>query len=106
VAIAGSTSEIKSLVEKIEPSKKDVAAITDLMKRLESTKVVTRTQKQVNLPKASAIEESAKSLTPEVCSVSGMSVNSLKKGLCSIEYTVVDSLGNSYSTTKTLEFKK
>lgn len=106
VAVAGSTSEIKGLVEKIEPSKKDVAAITDLMKRLESTKVVTRTQKQVNLPKTSAIEESAKSLTPEICSVSGMSVNSLKKGLCSIEYTVVDSLGNSYSTTKTLEFKK
>lgn len=106
VSVAGTTSEIKQLVEKIEPSKKDVSAISDLMKRLESTKVVTRTQKQVSLPKASSVEESAKSLSPDVCTVSGMTVNSIKKGICSIEYTVLDSLGNTYKTTKTLEFKK
>ena len=106
VSVAGTTAEIKQLVEKIEPSKKDVSAISDLMKRLESTKVVTRTQKQVSLPKASSVEESAKSLSPDVCTVSGMTVNSIKKGICSIEYTVLDSLGNTYKTTKTLEFKK
>ena len=106
VSVAGTTAEIKQLVERIEPSKKDISTISDLMKRLESTKVVTRTQKQISLPKASSVEESAKSLSPDVCTVSGMTVNSIKKGICSIEYTVLDSLGNTYKTTKTLEFKK
>jgi hypothetical protein len=38
--------------------------------------------------------------------VKGMTVTSLKKGSCTIEYTVSGESGNQFTTSKTFEFKK
>lgn len=105
ININGTVNELKSLIGKVVEDQKEAKSITALISRLDS--VISKTRvKQVKLPGSSQVEESAESKTPEICSVSGITVNALKSGTCLIAYTVVDSDGNKFTTQKEIYFRK
>jgi len=105
IEVNGTVNELKSLVGKVVEDKKEAKSISTLINRLDS--VVSKTSvKQIKLPVSSQIEESAESKTPDICSVSGVTVNSIKKGNCVVAYTVVDSDGNRFTTEKEIYFRK
>jgi hypothetical protein len=52
------------------------------------------------------LKETAKSLTPSVCKVSGLSIQPKKVGVCQIAYAFEGESGNSFETTKKVTFKK
>lgn len=105
IEVNGTVNELKSLVVKVVEDKKEAKSISALINRLDS--VVSKTSvKQIKLPGSSQVEESAESKTPDICSVSGITVNSLKKGNCVVAYTVVDSDGNRFITQKEIYFRK
>jgi hypothetical protein len=105
IEVNGTVSELKSLVGKVVENQKEAKSISTLINRLDS--VVSKTSvKQIKLPGSSQVEEIAESKTPEICSVLGVTVNSLKKGTCIISYTVVDSDGNKFNTQKEIYFRK
>jgi hypothetical protein len=85
--------------------KKEARTISGLINRLDG--VVSRTSvKSIKLPGSSQVNETAASKTPDICSVSGVTVNSLSKGTCVIAYTVTDSDGNAFTTEKEIFFRK
>ena len=105
IEVNGTVNELKSLVGKVVEDRKEAKSISTLINRLDS--VVSKTSvKQIKLPVSSQIEESAESKTPDICSVSGVTVNSIKKGNCVVAYTVVDSDGNRFTTEKEIYFRK
>ena len=105
IEVNGTVNDLKALVGKVVEDKKEAKTISTLINRLDS--VVSKTSlKQVKLPGSSQVEESAESKTPDTCSVSGVTVNSLKKGSCVVAYTVVDSDGNRFTTQKEIFFRK
>ena len=105
IEVSGTVGELKSLVSKVVENQKEAKSISTLINRLDS--VVSKTSvKQIKLPGSSQVEENAESKTPDICSVLGVTVNSLKKGTCVITYTVVDSDGNKFTTQKEIYFRK
>jgi hypothetical protein len=68
--------------------------------------VAATSLKTIKLPGSAFFEESAESKTPDICSVSGVSVNRLKKGVCVVAYTITDSNGNKFTTLKEIYFRK
>ena len=104
--VTGTSSDIKQVVKVITVASQEVKAITSLVNSLDTLKQPSSKSTAVLLPKSTRVEESAVSQTPQVCTVVGMTVKSLQKGTCVIVYSVSDSAGNVYNTTKTLEFKK
>jgi light-regulated signal transduction histidine kinase (bacteriophytochrome) len=107
VAVTGSSKAVIAEVkEVIAPQKtSEVKALTDLLSRV-SNKVEKTIVKTVNLPKKTPTTESAMSLAPEMCSVSGLVVTSLKKGLCTVAYTVTGSSNIPFTIEKTFNFTK
>jgi len=103
--VTGTPKEIVSLISKVSTSISEAKTLTSLINKL-ATSVSKITNKSVKLPYSVSTEESAKTLTPDVCSVKGMTVTSLKRGSCTIEYTVSGESGNQFTTSKTFEFKK
>ena len=104
--VTGTSSDIKQVVKIITVASQEVKAITSLVNSLDTLKQPSLKSTSVLLPKSIRVEESAVSQTPQVCTVVGMTVKSIQKGTCVIIYSVSDSIGNVYNTTKTLEFKK
>jgi hypothetical protein len=105
IEVNGTVNELKSLVGKVVEDQREAKSISTLINRLDS--VISKTSvKQIKLPGSSQVQESAESKTPDMCSVSGVTVNSLKKGACLIAYTVVDSDGNRFTTQKEIYFRK
>ena len=103
--VTGTPKEIVSLISKVSTSTSEAKTLTSLINKL-ATALSKINTKSVKLPYSVSADESAKTLTPEVCSVKGMTLTSLKKGLCIIEYTVSGESGNQFTTSKTFEFKK
>jgi len=103
--VTGTPKEIISLISKVSTSISETKTLTSLINKL-ATAISKITTKSVKLPYSVSADESAKTLTPEVCSVKGMTVTSLKKGSCIIEYTVSGESGNQFTTSKTFDFKK
>jgi hypothetical protein len=68
--------------------------------------VAATSLKTIKLPGSAFFEGSAESKTPDICSVSGVSVNRLKKGVCVVAYTITDSNGNKFTTLKEIYFRK
>lgn len=105
IEVNGSITEIKNLVTKVVEDKKEARAISTLISRVDSS--VSKTSlKQLKLPGSLSIDEVAESKTPEICSVNGLTINSLKKGTCVVAYTVTDSDGNKFTTDKEIYFRK
>ena len=103
--VTGTPKEIVSLISKVSTSISEAKTLTSLINKL-TTAASKITSKSVKLPYSVSAVESAKTLTPNVCSVKGVTVTSLKKGTCVIEYTVSGESGNQFTTSKTFEFKK
>ena len=103
--VTGTPIELVSLISKVSASSSEVKTLTSLINKL--AKAVSKVNtKSVKLPYSVSADESAQTLTPEVCSVKGLIVTSLKKGSCKIEYTISGESGNQFTTSKTFEFKK
>ena len=107
VAVTGSTKAVIAEVkEVIAPQKtSEVKALTDLLSTV-SSKVEKMRPKTVKLSEKISTTEIATSLTPEMCSVSGLIITSLKKGLCKVAYTVTGSSNISFTIEKTFNFTK
>jgi hypothetical protein len=103
--VTGTPKEIVSLISKVSASTSEAKTLTSLINKL-ATALSKISTKSVKLPYSVSADESAKTLTPEVCTVKGITVTSLKKGSCIIEYTVSGESGNQFTTSKTFEFKK
>ena len=103
--VTGTPKEIVSLIAKVSTSTSEVKTLTSLINKL-TTAASKITSKSLKLPYSVSADESAKTLTPEVCTVKGVTVTSLKKGSCIIEYTVSGESGNQFTISKTFEFKK
>jgi len=105
IQVSGSIGELKPLVSKVVEDKREARAISSLMSRLDA--VVSKTSiKKIKLPGSSRIDETVVSLTPEVCSVSGLSISSQAKGTCVLAFTVTDTNGNTFTTEKEIYFRK
>lgn len=104
VEIQGSASKVSALAMKIETNAKSAFDIDKSLRKLDSLRKITASS-LVKLPESRLLKESANSLTPDVCSISGTQVSKLAKGLCTIVYTVISEAGNSYSTEKSFSFR-
>jgi hypothetical protein len=75
------------------------------LSKLDALRPITYSKTQ-NLPNEKIIDETAVSLTPEICSIKGTSVTSLKPGKCIFTYELIGASGNSFTTQKEIVFKK
>ena len=101
----GSIKQIADLVEGLDLSSSEDRAITSVTTKLASMKTISKLVKII-LPNSSLLKETAKSLTPLVCKVSGLSIQPKKVGVCQIVYAFEGESGNSFETTKKVTFKK
>ena len=101
----GTVKQINELVQSLDLSKAEEAAVTAVTSKLTNIKATSKIVK-INLPSSPILTETAKSLTPSVCKVTGLIVQPKKAGTCQISYTVEGESGNSFETTKKVTFKK
>ena len=104
VEVQGSVSNVSTLAMKIETNAKAAIDIDKSLRKLDSLRKITASS-LVRLPDSKLSKEAAISLTPEVCSISGIQVSKLGKGLCTILYTLISEAGNSYTTEKSFSFR-
>ena len=100
----GSIKQIADVVEALDLSSSEDRAITSVTTKLASIKTTSKLVKII-LPNSSLLKETAKSLTPSVCKVSGLSIRPKKVGVCQIVYAFEGESGNSFETTKKVTFK-
>ncbi|NBP12190.1 MAG: hypothetical protein EBV09_02635 [Actinobacteria bacterium] len=105
VKVSGSVDDLRDLASAIVENSTEKKRLQGLLNRVEGVSSVT-SLKSVKLPGSSFFEESAVSKTPDLCTVSGVTINSLKKGICLVSYTIVDSNGNHFTTDKEIFFRK
>jgi hypothetical protein len=103
--VLGTTSELQSMVIRLLDDLREVRAINRLIQRLDA---ITRTTslKKITLPGSTQVDESVTSHTPNVCSVSAVTIMSLSRGTCVVAYTITDSTGNKFTTLKEIYFRK
>jgi hypothetical protein len=104
VDVEGRVANISTLALKIETDAKSGIDIDKSLKKLDSLRSVTASS-TIKLPDAKYSSESALSLTPNVCSVTGVQVNRVGKGLCTVSYTLTSEAGNTYKTEKSFTFR-
>ena len=105
IQVSGTSNEVKTLIGKVVEETREQNAMVNLISLLEKSASST-TVKNVKLPSSQKVDEKATSDTPDICKVDGLNVTSLKKGTCIISYTVADSDGNTFTTKKSIIFKK
>jgi hypothetical protein len=104
VEVQGSVTNVSTLALKIETSAKAAIDIDKSLRKLDSLRKVTASS-VVKLPDSKMSKESANTLTPDVCSISGIQVSRIGKGICTIVYTLISEAGNSYTTEKSFSFR-
>lgn len=104
VEVQGKASDVSSLALKIETNIKAAVDIDKSLRKLDTLRKVTASS-VIKLPDAKLSKESAVSLTPSICSASGIEVSKIGKGLCTIAYTILSEAGNAYTTDKTFSFR-
>ena len=104
VEVQGTTADVSSLALKIETNVKAAVDIDKSLRKLDTLRKVTASS-VIKLPDAKLSKESAISLTPSICSASGIQVSKIGKGLCTIAYTILSEAGNTYTTEKTFSFR-
>ena len=101
----GSIKQIADVVQTLDLSNSEAAAISNVTAKLANIKTTSKLVK-ISLPNSPVLTESAVSLTPTVCKVSGLTVQPKKAGTCQISYTFEGESGHSFETTKKVTFKK
>lgn len=104
VEIEGKVSTVSTLALKIETDSKSGLDIDKSLKKFDSLRKITASS-TIKLPDAKYSTETGSSLTPNVCSVSGIQVNRVGKGLCTVSYTLTSEAGNTYTTEKSFTFR-
>jgi hypothetical protein len=99
----GSIKQIADVIQTLEISNTEEAAINNVTAKLASIKTTSKLVK-IALPNSQDLTEVAVSLTPAVCKVSGLVVQPKKAGTCQISYTFEGESGNSFETTKKVVF--
>jgi hypothetical protein len=105
VKVSGSVDELKDFASSIVENSTEKRRLQGLLNRVGGVRSIT-SLKSIKLPGSSFFEESAVSKTPDLCTISGVTVNRLKKGNCVISYTIIDSDGNRFTTDKEIFFRK
>ena len=105
VKVSGSVDELKDFASSIVENSTEKRRLQGLLNRVGGVRSIT-SLKSIKLPGSSFFEESAVSKTPDLCTISGVTVNRLKKGNCVISYTIIDSDGNRFTTDKGIYFRK
>jgi hypothetical protein len=80
-------------------------SLATILTKLDAMRAATYSKVQV-LPSERRIEETAVSLTPDICSVKGSRVTSLKRGTCIFSYELIGASGNSFTVEKQIVFKR
>jgi len=102
--VQGTMADVSLLASKIETNVKAAVDIDKSLRKLDALRKVTASS-VIKLPDAKLSKESAISLTPSICSVSGIQVSKIGKGLCTIAYAILSEAGNTYTTEKTFSFR-
>jgi hypothetical protein len=105
IVVKSTPSEVKTILKEVVPTANEISAITNGISKFDSIRSQTYSS-QHSLPSLRNVEESYTSLTPNVCAIEGNTAVSKSGGICSIEITVKDSLGNSFKTVKEVNFRK
>jgi len=105
VQVKGSVDELKDLASKVLDDPTEKRRLRGLLSKVDGIAAATSSI-SVKLPGSSFFEESVETKTPEVCAVSGIIVNRLKKGTCVVSYTITDSNGNKFTTDKEIFFRR
>jgi len=105
VQVKGSVDELKDLASKVLDNPTEKRRLRGLLNKVDGITAATSSA-FVKLPGSSFFEESVESKTLEVCTVSGIIVNRLKKGTCVVSYTITDSNGNKFTTDKEVIFRR
>jgi hypothetical protein len=101
----GSLNRIAEVVDALELTPSEDNAISVVTSKLGKIKSTSKLIK-IALPNSPALTETAISLTPSVCKVSGLTVQPKKTGNCQISYSFEGESGNNFETTKKISFKK
>jgi len=102
---SGTIKEVEAIAKKVEKIVSIQNAILSSVDKLQKIQGKTYTSK-IKLPDLKTITEIAESLTPDVCSVSGLNVIQIQKGKCVVSYSVTSPSGNSYTAEKVIEFRR
>lgn len=105
ISVEGTTQQLSTLIAKVVDTGLEQKSLAKILVKLDALRPITYSKTQ-SLPIERVIEETAVSLTPDVCSVKGTTVTSLKPGKCVFTYELVGNSGNSFMTQKSIIFKK
>jgi hypothetical protein len=100
----GDTREMAVLASRVESNQLNAADIGKNLTKLEVLRKITASS-SVKLPNSKISEEFAIALTPEICSIVGLTVTRVAKGLCTISYTLKSPTGNTYTSEKNFQFR-
>ena len=105
ISVEGTTQQLNSLISKVIDPGLEQKSLAKILLKLDALRPTTYS-KTPSLPVERIIEETAVSLTPDICSVKGTTVTSLKPGKCTFTYELIGASGNSFTTQKSIVFKK
>ena len=105
ISVEGTSKEIAKLIPKIVTKVAEQKSLASILSKLDAMRGTTYSKVQ-SLPNERSIEETAISLTPDICSVKGTKVTSLKPGTCIFSYELIGASGNSFTVEKQIVFKK
>lgn len=105
ISVEGTSKEIAKLIPKIVTKVAEQKSLATILTKLDAIRGTTYSKVQT-LPNERSIEETATSLTPDICSVKGAKVTSLKPGTCIFSYELIGASGNSFTVEKQIVFKK
>jgi len=104
IQFKGSISQVRDVIKVLQISGSESKALSNSLSKLVDIKAVQKISK-VKLPNSSELQETARSLTPAVCSVSGLVIKAKKVGVCQITFSVEGTSGNTLETLKKITFK-
>jgi hypothetical protein len=105
IQFKGSISQVREIVLSLQLSELESKALTGSLGKLTNIKSISKASK-ISLPNSPELIEVAKSLTPLVCKVSGLTIQSKKNGVCQISYSLEGKSGNILETVKKITFRK
>lgn len=105
ISVEGTTEQLNTLITKVIDPGLEQKSLAKILTKLDALRPITYSKTQ-SLPIERVIEETAVSLTPDICRVKGTTVTSLKPGKCIFTYELVGTSGNSFMTQKSIIFKK
>ena len=104
IQFKGNISQARDIIKVLQISDTESKALNNSLSKLFGIKAVQRISK-VNLPNSMELQETARSLTPSVCRVSGLVIQAKKPGVCQITFSVEGTSGNTFETLKKITFK-